>query len=236
MSLLTVVQNAMALCSLPVPSQVFNNTNDTVIQMVRLLDIVGRDLVKRHDWQGLISEITFPSEEANPQTGETLPPNNFDRMARGTDMWNLTKHWPIHGPVSSEEWNDLVARNAVTLPQYWRIIRDQLYIYGAVNDDQISFEYIIKNWILDGTNANESAVFTNDNDTFVFPEHVLELGLVWRWKSAKQLDYAEDMRSYEIALRDAIDSDKGGRRTIGTDRAKYERPFKSWPGTITPVS
>jgi hypothetical protein len=239
MSLLTVIQNAMALCSLPVPSQAFNNTNDTVIQMVRLLDVVGKDLIKRHDWRNLlfVKSDTTTSYASSGEYNQWLISEDFDRMARGTDVWNITRHWPVHGPVNSEEWRDLIARNAVTLPQYWRIIGGYFNMYGAVDGDDIQYEYISKYWIyVGGAVDTANFVFFGDTDTFVFPEHILELGLVWRWKAAKSLDYAEDMRSYEIALRDAIDSDKGGRRTIGTDRAKYERPFKSWPGTITPVS
>jgi hypothetical protein len=63
----------------------------------------------------------------------------------------------------------------------------------------------------------------------------MDLGLVWRWKQSKQLDYAEDMRTYQIALDDGIMANKGGRRVLGTDRnSVYDRPHKPiWPGTIT---
>lgn len=232
MSLLSVVQNAMVLCSMPAPQQAFSNIDPSVMQMVALLNMQGRDLVKRHDWSSLQVTETLTCVAANAQTN--YPNAAFDRMARGTDVWNTTKRWPIHGPISAEEWTDLIVRNAVSLPQYWRLINGVLNIYAPSAGDIIRYEYISKNWVL--TAGNPFPQFTADTDTFQFPEEILELGLVWRWKQAKQLDYAEDMRTFEVALRTAIDSDKGGRRIIGTDRARLERPFKSWPGTITPVS
>ena len=44
MSLLTMVQNAMTLAGLPVPSSVFSSTNNTVEQFVRLVYVVGGGL------------------------------------------------------------------------------------------------------------------------------------------------------------------------------------------------
>lgn len=244
MSLLSVVRNAMAICSMPAPQQVFSNIDPSVTQMLALLYMQGRDLVKRHDWSVLQVTETLTCIAANAQTG--YPVAAFDRMARGSQVWNTSKDWPIHGPVSADEWGDLIVRNAVTLPQYWRLLGGVLNIYAPTVGDGVRYEYISKYWIFNNgaplglapsslvTGAAES--FISDSDTFLFPEELLELGLIWRWKQAKQLDYAEDMRNFEIALRNAIDSDKGGRRVIGTDRARLERPFKSWPGTITPVA
>lgn len=246
MSLLSVVQNAMVMCSQPVPRQVFSSTDDTVMQFQALLYVAGRDLIKRHDWSTLLVTETFTCAATNEQTG--YPAANFDRMARGVDMWNTSSDWPIHGPVNANEWSELVVRTVTTLPQYWRLIGGVLNIYAPVAGNTIRYEYVSKNWIFntgdlaDGgrtptqVTAGSTATFTSDVNDFLVPENLLELGLVWRWKQAKQLDYAEDMRTYEIALKDAVDSDKGGRRIISTDRPRLERPFKTWPGTITPAA
>jgi hypothetical protein len=244
MSLASVVQNAMALCSLPVPTQVFSSPDESVKQMTALLYMTGRDLVKRHDWSRLLNTQTLTCLATRAQTG--YPVAMFDRMARGTDVWNETNNWAIHGPVSSQEWRDLVVRDAVTLPQYWRLIGGELNIYAPSVGDTISYEYVSKYWIYsngvtgilppEDLTEGSAATFTNDNDTFLLPEVLLELGLVWRWKQSKQLDYAEDMRTYEIALKDEIDSDKGGRRIISSDRARMERSPRTWHGTVTPVA
>ena len=81
MTLLTTVQNAMALCSLSVPDTVYANNTDIVKQMVRLLYVEGRDLLKRHDWSELLNVVSFACTASNAQTG--YPNTAFDRFTRG---------------------------------------------------------------------------------------------------------------------------------------------------------
>ncbi len=230
MSLLTVVQNAMTLAGLPSPASAFSNTNNTVEQFIRLVYVEGRDLLKRHDWNLLLTVESLTCAATNAQTG--YPVAAFERMARGTDVWNATSKWPITGPSSSEEWRNNITQVLVAYPQYWRLIGGVLNIYPPHSGDTITYEYISNKWIYQA-GVTLATTLTADTDTFVFPENLLELGLVWRWKQSKQLDYAEDMKTYQIYLQDAIASDRGGSRTITTERYRLERPFKTWPGTIT---
>ena len=232
MTLLSTVQNAMALCGLDVPTAVYSSTDQLVKQMVRLLYVEGRDLLKRHDWNSLITVSTFTCGASNAQSGE--PQTDFDRMSRGVDMWNTSSDWPIHGPISAEEWNELVVRSLTSLPQYWRIIGGVLNIEEPASGDTIRYEYISNKWILQA-GVTAATTLSADTDTFRFPENLMELGLVWRWKQSKQLDYAEDMRAYQIHLMDAIQSDKGGRRVIMTDREGIDRRHRTWHGSITPA-
>ncbi len=233
MTLLSTVQNAMALCSLSVPSIVYASQDDLVQQMTRLLYVEGRDLVKRHDWNILVTVRPFTCGASNAQAGE--PQTDFDRFSDGVDMWNTSSDWPIHGPTSAEQWADLIVRSETSLPQYWRIIGGVLNIEQPKSGDTIRYEYISNKWIRQGG----STLATNlsaDTDTFVFPEHLLELGLVWRFKHAKGLDYAEDMRTYQVALADYKKSDRGGAGIISTTRATSTRPHRTWNGTVTPVA
>jgi hypothetical protein len=232
MSLLSVVSNAMTLCGLPAPTVVFSSSNNMIEQFLRLVYVEGRYLMKRHDWNKLITVETLACAATNEQTG--YPVAAFERMSRGVDVWNTSSDWPIHGPADAEQWNDLVVRTIVSLPQYWRLIGGVLNIYAPRAGDDIRFEYITKNWIYQ-TGTTPSQIIIGDTDIFAFPENLMELGLVWRWKKSKQLDYAEDMRDYEIALTDEIDSDRGGRKVISTDRDRPQRPFNTWHGTVTAV-
>lgn len=232
MSLLSVVQNAMTLVGLPTPSAVFSSSNDTVQQMVRLLYVEGRDLLKAHDWQNLLVTQTLTCAATNAQTG--YPVAAFDRMARGTEMWNTSNDWPVTGPLNSQEWSDLTVRGVTSVPQYWRLIGGVLHVYAPRSGDGLQYEYVSKNWINQAA-TTPATTLAGDTDTFAFPEDVMELGLVWRFKKAKQLDYAEDMRDYEIAKEHAISSDRGGRRIVQTDRPIDTRPERTWPGTVTAI-
>jgi hypothetical protein len=231
MTLLTTVQNAMTLAGLPVPSSVFSSTNNTVEQFVRLVYVVGRDLLKRNDWQKLLTVESLTCAATNAQTG--YPVAAFERMARGTDVWNATKKQAIYGPANSEEWRGLITQTAVAYPQYWRLINAVLNIYPPTSGDTITFEYISNKWIYQaGTTLATTLI--GDTDTFIFPENLIEQELVWRWKQSKQLDYAEDMKTAQIAFEDEKASDRGGSRIITTARRTVERQRGTWPGTVTP--
>ena len=232
MSLLTVVQNAMTLTGLPAPSSVFSNTNNTVEQFLRLVYVEGRALVKAYEWQKLIEVESLTCAATNAQTG--YPVTAFDRMVDKTDVWNATKKQVIEGPVSSEEWREYITRTAVAFPQYWRLIGGVLNIYPPTSGDTITYEYLTNTWIKQA-GTTRAATLIGDTDTFMFSENLMEQGLIWRFKQAKQLDYAEDMKTYQITLAGEKKSDRGGQRVISTDlHTLPERPHKTWPGTVTP--
>jgi hypothetical protein len=233
MTLLSTVQNAMALCSLTPPSVVYTSTDDIVKQMVRLLYVEGRELLERHDWNILATARTFTCSAVNAQTGQ--PPSDFERFARGAKIWNADNQWELTGPVNADEWNEAIIRDVSALPMYWRMIGGVLNIEPPVNGTNLRYEYVSNKWIKQaGTTL--ATTLSADTDTFVFPERILELGLVWRFKQAKGLDYAEDMRTHGMHLQSAILSDKGGARVISTDGRQRLTPSarRTYHGIVVP--
>jgi hypothetical protein len=67
---------------------------------------------------------------------------------------------------------------------------------------------------VDGTTYKQ--YFTLDTDTFLVPEELCIAGLRWRWKKEKGFEYAEDFRSYEMQVKDAMSRD-GGKSVICLD-------------------
>ena len=113
-----------------------------------------------------------------------------------------------------------------TGPRYQFRIRGGHLLINPVPTASLNwfFEYISKNWILgiDGTTYKQ--FFTLDTDTILLPEDLVLMGLRWRWKKEKGLDYAEDFRTYELQVKDAVGRD-GGKRTLRMDRGRTQ-----WPG------
>lgn len=232
MTLLTVVQNAMTQVGLDPPSAVYSSTAELVRQMKALVMVEGRKLLDDCDWQKLLTARTFTSAATNNQSAD--PPTDFLRMANGSRMWNEANDFEIPGPINADEYNELIVRAVSTLPQYWRIIGGVLYIVRSTSGQTIRYEYITNKWILQaGVTAATS--LSADTDTFRVPENVLELGLVWRFKKAKGLEYAEDMRDYELALAAAKLQNVGGRRIISTGKTEMRPRPGTWPGTVTAV-
>src|SRR3546814_3845312 len=56
--------------------------------------------------------------------------------------------------------------------------------------------YISKRWARDAGTDGYKAAFTSDSDTFLLPERLLTLGLVWRWRENKKLDATGDQEAF----------------------------------------
>lgn len=75
--------------------------------------------------------------------------------------------------------------------------------------------------------------FTDDNDIFVLSERLLTLSLIWRWRSQKRQEYAEDLTNYETALATATGDDKGARILVaGSKRRRAGCSDTVFPGRI----
>lgn len=238
MSLLTIVQRTCGALGLPQPSAVFSSTDRQTIQMLELLYEEGESLLNVHDWSWALTAKTFTFIAGNVQTGE--PPAAFHRMANPGDgnhiVWNDTSNQPIIGPMSASDWTEYLARGVTEYPQYWRIVDGVLNVSSSVADQTGRYEYISKNWIL--VSGSGASAFTADANTIEFPESLVRLGLRWRFKQAKGLDYAEDMRSYELRKAEAVMNDKGAPKIISASRGSFVRDpahiaRKMWYGTIS---
>ncbi len=227
MTLLTVCQNAAQLLTIPAPDVVLASTDQQVTQLLALLKQTANRARRAHDWSNLITPYTFTCGASNAQSGQ--PPTDFDHMSDGMEMWNDTQDQVIFGPLSAREWVDMITLDLTTIPQYWRIIGGVLNIYAPRSGETIRYEYVSKNWITRASDSSSVSEFEADDDTFRIPEQVLIDGLVWRWKQAKGLDYAEDVQTYNETLADEIRKDKGGMRIFSTMSPEDDPPSVGLP-------
>lgn len=231
MSLLTVIQNVCGRTGIPVPSSVMGSISDSqVLQLLRLLEEEGQDLSSRYPWQGITFEFTHTTTAAEDQGAiTTIAPNGFRAIKNGT-FYDRTDTLPVMGPLSDHEWQDRKAR-ANTGPRYWYRIRGGRLIVNPVPAAGHTWagEYWSKNWILGEDGTTYRQYFALDTDTILLPEELCIAGLRWRWKKEKGFDYAEDFRSYEMQVKDAMSQD-GSKRTLCMDGARRE----ARPGIIVP--
>jgi hypothetical protein len=78
-----------------------------------------------------------------------------------------------------------------------------------VAGDTIAFEWVSKNWVT--VAAGGTSTWTADADTGLLDEEIMTQGVIWRWKAAKGLEYAEDYNKYERLVADQMGRD-GGKR------------------------
>ena len=232
MSLLTIVQNFCRRTKLPVPATVYGSTDTQVLQIMALLEEEGNDLASRGGWNELTFEASLTTTATESQgTMNAICTNGF-RYIKNNTIWSRTRRLPVCGPLDAQEWQMLKAL-FVNGPYYRFRIRGNLLLVNPTPpaSEAWYFEYVSQNWILGADGTTYKQYFTLDTDTVLLPETLVLMGLRWRWKKEKGLDYAEDMRTYEMQVKDAIGRD-GGKTTLAADGGPYTQPR---PGIFVPT-
>jgi hypothetical protein len=215
LTLLTAVNDAQRLLSLPVTATVVADTQETQQLLWGLAKQEAYDLLDRdeYDFPALRRTLTFTASLASLQASGLA--SDFHR-AIGETFWNRSQDRKIYGPLNDVEWG-IAFGSAVTSATWQSAMfrNDGLHIYPAPTvADTIAYDYIINTPVQATGGGALKTNFTADNDVYTLGDRVLTLGVVWRYKQSKGRDYAEDMRSYEMALAARYRRDRGAARTL----------------------
>lgn len=218
MSLLTIVQQAAGRIGVSVPTAVVGNSEAAIVQLLALANEEGEELSTgasvglSYDWQILQTETSFTAVATESQGAITTIAPGYKYIINGT-IFNRTLRRPVPGPLPPQSWQMLKAANVVGPYPQWRIRGGNLILIPTpTSGDSIYFEYQSKNWCQSASNVGQSA-WALDTDTGLLDEQLMTSGLIWRWKKANNLEYAEDYRSYQTRVTNAIARD-GGKTTI----------------------
>lgn len=210
MSLLTLIDGACGQLNIAQPTTIISSTDLQTRQLLALAQLEGKELARRFDWELLKKEGTFTTLAAEIQVA-SIPTTfaNFGRITNNS-MWNRTQSRPVRGPLSDQEWQRRLAAAAQVGVEYSFRIRGDAILFNPAPSagDSIYFEYASKNWCQSSLLVAQSA-WASDTDTGILDEEIMRLGIVWRFRKAKGLDYAEEFRSYELALADVFGPDAG---------------------------
>jgi hypothetical protein len=193
-SLLTVCQSVVRQTGLgTAPSTIISNTDPLAVQLNALAE-EGAQYLMRWNWQALIREQTITTA-ASTET-YTLP-SDWGRYLSET-AWDATNYWQMRGQLTPQLWQ-AYKRGIVTLVSARKMFRlrgNLVYIIPTPTAvESLIIEYTRNTPWVNGSTYRVTA--TNDADTTVFPEYLLQLDLKWRFKHAKGLDYSEDKVSAE---------------------------------------
>jgi len=228
MSLLTLVQEVCDLIGYPRPGAVADSVSPDARQFLALANREVQTLARRHTWQRLVKEFTFAAVAAEEQPGAIASDLAF--LVNET-FWNRTRQRVVRGPLSEAEWQMQKATTAQIFFDQFRF-RGQAILLMPVPSagDTYAYEYVSVDCVQSG-GGTPKAEFTADDDAALLPERLVKLGVVWRWKSSKGLDYAEDFRTYEIEVVEALARD-GARMTLsfagGRPRYGVAVPEGNW--------
>lgn len=210
------------------PSSFFSSNDQLAVELCDLVNEVAQDIVASHEWQGLtrIHEIV-------PDGGTSYPrPADYGRMLVGTEIDH--SHAPLWGYYHAATMGEFVAmreRNWPNYPGVWALFEDRFNFAPAPTGVGI-FPYISKNYAIASGSGDKKPEFTADSDTFVLPERLLTLGLVWRWRENKKLDFTGDQEAFMKAISEESGKDKGSRPIFKRRSSRIAGIYRAWDGTL----
>jgi hypothetical protein len=210
MTLLSMVQDACALISLPAPASAVGNTDAAIRILLSCAQREAKQLARRWTWQRLARRATFVS--LNQQTQTNAIPADFDGRILSDTMWNVSRSRGVRGPLDPAEWQQRISSVSQGPYDAFRLVGDAILMSPKpIAGDTYSFEYMTRN-VCRSALGVEQAAWVADTDVPILDDELMLLGLVWRFKQSRGMDYAEDMRTYEIEVVQAMSRD-GARRT-----------------------
>lgn len=216
-SLLTLVGNAADELGIQTPTLIFGNTDSQVKQLLALSNREGKEFSSASmvwgGWPQMRKEYTFTLSTG---VDNYAFPTDWQFFLQDT-QWDRSNHWRLLGPLDAAEWQVLKSGLSPTGPRRrFRIMASRIYIdpvpVAADNGLTMAMEYISTSWCQTSGGTGQSA-WAADTDTYVLDEECFVLGLKWRWRAAKGLDYSEERMTYEEA-KGRAKSRAGGSRTL----------------------
>ncbi|ABK44227.1 conserved hypothetical protein [Magnetococcus marinus MC-1] len=196
MSLLSMVQQAADLIGVQRPTQVVSSSDPTIRQLLAVAQMEGRTLAARGPWPEMTREASFTTVagQANYDLQSLVP--DMDFLINNT-MWNRTTGRVVGGPMSAMDWQANRAHGSATPFPTFRI-REGVLMFAPTpaQSESYSFEYHSKNWCKSSAGDGQQG-WQADSDVGILSEHLMTLGLVWRFKKAKGFDYSQEYGAYQ---------------------------------------
>lgn len=114
-------------------------------QTLGLLNSLGEEVLRAHDWENLERVMTFTGDGT---TTEFPMPTDYGRQVNQT-QWATSDQRPMQGPVSPQVWSwTQYGIVAIGFYFWYRILRGKYAVFPAPGDG-VSFAlyYIGKNWV-----------------------------------------------------------------------------------------
>jgi len=225
MTVLSACAEAAIELSQSEPTTLFSTTNRFAKELRVQANKSAVAIAKAYDWQALTKQATVTGDGSD--TSFALP-SDYDRMVLKTNLSSASTNIDLVKVRDLDQWAYFQNHFSSTYPGYWMILGGEVLVNPAPALGVEHFYYYITKNVVTG----DKVAFTADTDTFVLPERLLTLSIIWRWRASKRMEYAEDMRNFEIALGEETATDKGSRvLVVGRQRVPYN-VRTAYPGPL----
>lgn len=231
MTILSAIQNVSASISITKPDAVFSSQEREHFELQVLANSCASYIAKDYEWQSLKTLATLTGD------GVVMAfsfPGDYDRMLKKAQLWSSRNARLLEHISDTDRWLELDLRQFGFASGAWTIFADRINIKPApATGELVKFYYMSNKWARDEPGGAKAA-FTADSDVFRLSEQLLELCMIWMWKSRKKLPYAQEKDDYEDAKEKLITADKGA-RIIRVGRTRNSRGAKiAYPVAVVP--
>ena len=214
MSLLTICQAVADLVPVTKPSAIVGSTNDTARLLLACANQAGQALYRRHNWVILTTEHPF-NTAASTETYDL--PSDFGRLVNET-VWDRANYESMRGPLNPQEWQAFKSSILGNTPSTWKKWRirnisgtEKFAVYPTPDAvEQLVFEYVSDNWCKSSGGTGQAA-WAADTDLPVLDDHLMELGILWRFLKRLGMAYDDELAEYNAEVDRAVARDGGSR-------------------------
>lgn len=179
------------------------STGNAGYQLLGLLNALGQELLRVHDWQNFEKVMTFTGDGVST----TFPlPSDFGRQVNQTE-WSTSNRQPMIGPVNAQTWSWCQYGLVGTGIFYrYRILGNQYAVFPTpALDATFALYYISRNWVLPAdqvgeTNPTYADKITNAADVPQFDSRLLINGLKAKFWGQKGFDTTALQREFSDSL------------------------------------
>lgn len=202
MSLLTICQRVMSVTGWPRISSISSNLEPTAQQIFGCANDELEELSEKFKWPQLQEEYTFSAVQ-----GQSLYPlpNDF-RVMEPDAIFSTDEYYRVRGSTSLEYWQLYKYGKLGNLGRKrFRMHYDlagipQIEITPTPDEAENFTCVYYSNMYARNDNNDPVPLFAADTDTSKIPERLVQLGVKWRFRRAKGLDYSAERLEYERAV------------------------------------
>jgi len=235
-SILSVCQDAATKLNRSRPTSIFSSADAFAAELLLAAKDTAESLVKEeHDWRALTLMATCTGDASTTVFPFATVAPSFERMIKDAKLHSLRfRNATFRWAKDLDEWLFIKDNLLVGSPGNAVQLNNAIQIFPAMPaSDTARFFYISSSYALSAAGASQ-ATFQADSDTFALDERLLRLGIIWRWRSDKRLEYAEDLKNYEIAKASAQAKDKGNQAiVVGRQRVSHGAAI-AYPAMLGP--
>lgn len=217
MTILSCCQDAAVKLNRTKPTSIFTSSDPFAAELLLAAKETAEALVKEeHDWRALTLMATCQGDASTTVFPLVSPlVTGFERMIKGADVHSLRfKNATFRWAKDLDEWLFIKDNLLVGSPGNVVLLNNTIQIFPPMPVSDTGRFFYISNYYALSAGGTPQATFQADNDTFALDERLLRLGIIWRWRADKRLEYAEDLKNYEIAKMTAMGKDKGNQPVV----------------------